>query len=155
MGGESRAAFRRISQEWEGMGGESRAAPRGNLPRMGGNGRRIPSWGILRNPKGNPFLGGIPGNPKEIPEESQAEQTARRVVIFVTNRPLVRGNPRGIVGNQGNPKRGEWEGNPELLLGESQGESQGHREWEENPELPPPKMTGEWEGNPELRNPKN
>ena len=108
---------------------------------MEGNGRRIPSWGILRNPKGNPFLGG----------ESQAEQTARWVVISVTNRPLVRGNPRGIVGNQGNPKRGEWEGNPELLLGESQG----HREWEENPELPPPKMTVEWEGNPELRNPKN
>ena len=66
------------------------------------------------------------------------------------------GNPELLLGeSQGNPKGGEWERNPELLLGESQGESQGHREWEENPELPPPKMTGEWEGNPELRNPKN
>ena len=133
--------------------GESQGNPEG-IPRER-NGR-----GILRESRGNPK-----GNPKG--GESVTEITSQVAVLkgeFEIHRGIqweaIGGESRAAFGgipreSQGNPKGGEWERNPELLLGESQGESQGHREWEENPELPPPKMTGEWEGNPELRNPKN
>ena len=64
-----------ISQEWEGMGGESRAGE------SQGNGRE--SRGIPResrgNPKGNPKGGEWERNPKGIPRESQGESQGRGI----------------------------------------------------------------------------